>query len=313
MRHLLWLACCAVLSTVPAVRLEPSPEPHAQQTFRSGVAAVSVDVLVMDGGRPVRGLTAEDFELRDSGVVQRIKSVALTDVPVSLMLALDTSASVEGPALSRLKQAANAALDTLQPGDRAALLTFSGAVTLQSDWGSASAVLRTAVSSLTAGGSTSLFDAAFTALALRDPEPGSRSLIIIFSDGLDTSSWLPAHAALDRTRRTDAVVYAAAVWKSPDYRLHFRSGIQLREVPPRSVFNGRSFIEDVAHLTGGKAIDADATRRLEDTFTDIVTEFRSRYLLTYAPEGVDASGWHPIEVRLNGKKGRITARRGYDR
>ena len=44
-----------------------------------------------------------------------------------------------------------------------------------------------------------------------------------------------------------------------------------------------------------------------------MTEFRSRYLLTYTPQSVDAGGWHPIEVRLKNKKGKVTARRGYMR
>jgi hypothetical protein len=43
----------------------------------------------------------------------------------------------------------------------------------------------------------------------------------------------------------------------------------------------------------------------------IVTEFRSRYLLTYIPTGVQAGGWHPIDVKLKIKKGTTTARRGY--
>ena len=72
---------------------------YGQQTFRSGVDAVRVDVLVMDGNRPVAGLTASDFELRDSGVVQPIESVAIEDVPLNVMLALDTSESVDGTPL----------------------------------------------------------------------------------------------------------------------------------------------------------------------------------------------------------------------
>ena len=79
---------------------------HGQQTFRSGVEAVAVDALVMDGRRPVGGLTASDFALRDSGVVQSIDTVAFEDVPLNVILALDTSKSVDGAPLEELKQAA---------------------------------------------------------------------------------------------------------------------------------------------------------------------------------------------------------------
>ena len=66
------------------------------QTYKVAVDGVRVDVLVADGRRAVRGLTAADFELRDRGVAQRIDSVSFEDVPLSLMIVLETSASVRG-------------------------------------------------------------------------------------------------------------------------------------------------------------------------------------------------------------------------
>jgi len=52
---------------------------------------------------------------------------------------------------------------------------------------------------------------------------------------------------------------------------------------------------------------------LRRTFSKIVNDFRSRYVLTYTPRNVSATGWHRIEVRLTNRKGDVTARRGYDR
>jgi hypothetical protein len=72
------------------------------------------------------------------------------------------------------------------------------------------------------------------------------------------------------------------------------------------------FMSALAEETGGKYINAERTARLRETFAEIVREFRSRYLLTYTPRGVDAGGWHPIEVKLKaGRRGKVTARRGY--
>jgi hypothetical protein len=87
---------------------------QSKPTFRSGADAVRVDVLVTDRNRPIAGLTTADFELRDNNVPQTIEAVAIEDVPVSLMLVLDTSSSVEA---SRCERA--------RPGDRVALLTFA--------------------------------------------------------------------------------------------------------------------------------------------------------------------------------------------
>src|ERR1700752_3232991 len=132
---------------------------QSQERFRAGVDVVRVDVLVMDGGRPVTDLTAGDFELLDQGVVQRVQASTIADVPVSMLLALDTSGSVQGAPLARLKMASEAALDALGPKDRAALMTFAGASRLRSTWAEARAGLRTAIQEVEANGSTSLFDA----------------------------------------------------------------------------------------------------------------------------------------------------------
>jgi len=109
----LGLACVGGL-TVTAV---------AGQTFRTGVDAVAVDVLVTRDGRPVTGLTADDFSVRDNDVPQRIDAVLLEDVPITLLLVLDTSGSVGGAPLVQLRAAAEAAVEALRPDDRVGLVT----------------------------------------------------------------------------------------------------------------------------------------------------------------------------------------------
>ena len=99
--------------------------PHAQETFRSGVEAVRLDVLVLENGEPVRGLRAGDFEVRDNGVLQQIDRVTFEQVPLNVVLALDMSGSLEGARLEHLQGAAGALLDGLRADDQAALVTFS--------------------------------------------------------------------------------------------------------------------------------------------------------------------------------------------
>ena len=284
----------------------------APQQFRSGVEVVTVDALVTQSGKAVSGLTADDFELRDNGIVQAIDSVAVDDAPVSLLLALDTSNSVEGPALSHLKQAATAALDSLTPADRAALVTFAGAVTLRADWSMPSSSAREALASASAGGTTSLYDAIFSALTWKDPAPATRSFVLLFSDGADTSSWLPARAALERARRSDAVVYVVTRRPPrPDVRLEYRSGVQLWT--ERGSGQDAAALLELTAITGGEAFIAQRASDLREAFAAIVTQFRSRYLLRYRPAGVATSGWHVIDLRLKRGKAAIKARRGYAR
>jgi VWFA-related protein len=289
---------------------------HAQPPqFRSGVDAVRVDVLVRDGRRPVAGLTTDDFEIRDSGVVQTIEAVAIADIPISMMVALDLSQSVQGDTLDQLKKGVDAALAALEPRDRAALVTFSSDVRLRHDWTGDVETLRATVGGLGAAGGTSLWDAAFTALTFRDPTPTVRRLVLVFSDGDDTSSWLPRGSVVDKARRTDAVVYSVEMTSGGAARrrlLHYRSGVELA-ASDRTAWIESPFLEDLAEATGGDTYKTTNTGDLRQAFTRILTEFRTRYLLTYVPQRVDKTGWHPIEVKLKNKKGEVTARRGYQR
>ena len=67
-----------------------------------------------------------------------------------------------------------------------------------------------------------------------------------------------------------------------------------------------SFVDTLARETGGKSLNAERTDRVRDAFVSIVKEFRSRYVLSYVPVGVDARGWHPIEVKLKGRQGKCS-------
>jgi VWFA-related protein len=283
------------------------------QTFRADVDAVRVDVLVTDRNRPVAGLSKTDFVLRDNGVLQRIDSISMEEIPFSMLLALDTSSSVSGPALKDLKQAARAAVGALRVNDRASVMTFSDVLRRRAEWSSNSAALAHAIEAADASGPTALFDAAFAALSARDPLPARRGLIVLFTDGDDTSSWLPSHATLDKTSRTDAVVYVVTTVPppaSPDRHLYYRSGIRL--TPTADLVDRSSFLREIAERTGGDLLITD-TKGLPATFERIVGEFRRRYLVSYMPSGVEAGGWHAIDVTLKNRRGQVTARRGYQR
>lgn len=302
--RLMGAACLAVLAMHGA-----SP-----QRFRVTVEAVRVDVLVVDGKHTIGGLTAADFELRDSGVIQEIESVAFEEAPLSVMLALDTSASVQGLALTHLKQAASAVVDLLTPADRGALLTFSGALRLSCEWTSDRRALQSAIAHTEAEGATALHDAAYAALTLHDPELG-RALVLIFSDGVDTVSWLSGARVVEIARRNEAVVYGVTLSsdgrRRPGYRLDFTSGIQapIKDAPGATLL--QPFLEGLAQDTGGKVMNTERSEQLREMFVQIVKEFRSRYLLTYTPRGVDTAGWHPLEVKLKRRSASVTARRGY--
>ena len=273
--------------------------------FRSSVAVVRVDVLVTDGRRPVRGLTAQQFEIRDNGVRQDITDVQYETLPLNVVCVLDLSGSVAGPPLEHLKQAYLSVIDALAGDDRGALVTFASKATLHAPLTADRARLRTLADRLSSEGATSLYDAVFAALALREADQG-RTLLLLLSDGRDTASWLTARKVVDAARRTDVVVYPVTVTAPPVLRGPGRVPF----VPPDEVA-ANQFLGALADETGGRVVSADHDARLPATLLAILKEFRERYVVSYAPTGVTAGGWHAIDVRVKGRSLTVKARRGY--
>ena len=276
----------------------------ASGQFRSATELVSVDVLVTDGRSPIAGLTAADFELTDNGAPQTIEQIYVEQLPLNVVMVLDSSGSVRGERLRALKAGALTVIDRLRPRDRAALVSFSHRLDLRAALTDDTATLRRSVATLDADGSTALRDAAFAALVLRTAE-ATRTLVLLFSDGLDTSSILSEDRVIEIARRSDAIVYTIGI-RQPPVR---RSGMGFR--PGVDTPTDDRFLERLSRETAGRLLHAEQNRDIERTFGRVLDEFNTRYVLGYAPRGVAGSGWHRLEVRLKKRSGTVLARRGY--
>src|SRR5262245_10938083 len=179
-----------------------------QATFSAKLEAVRVDVLVSDRSDVVRDLKPGDFEIRDNGIPQAVDLVSFQQIPLNVILALDVSASVSGERLDDLQKAARALLGRLTKQDKAALLTFSHAVSLRERLSSDVSRVAESLSDVQPAGETALVDGAHAAMMLEAADSG-RNLLIVFSDGLDTASWLDPGRVLESARRSDLVVYGA--------------------------------------------------------------------------------------------------------
>jgi Ca-activated chloride channel homolog len=276
---LLAAGCVAIASSVAA---------FSQASFKSKVEVVRVDVLVTERGRPVLDLRPGDFEITDNGVPQRVDYASFEQIPLNVVLTLDASDSLAGERLQHLLAAGNVVLDRLKADDQAALVTFGHAIDLRSKLVRDRDTIRRALASVRAGGETSLVDAAYAGLVVGESDVG-RALVLIFSDGLDVTSWLQPEAVVDIARRSDVVVYGVAV----------RTAAK------------PEFLSDLGDATGGDLIEVESTRDLAQTFTDVLNEFRHRYLVSYEPRGVEKGGWHRVEVKVKRPGVRVKARPGY--
>ncbi|MCU1382193.1 MAG: hypothetical protein JWL71_890 [Acidobacteria bacterium] len=281
MRRVLALAVALVL-------LECGGAAQQRAPFTSKVEAVRVDVLVTDNGQVLRGLGPADFELFDNGVPQRVDLVSFDQIPLNVILALDMSDSVAGDRLEQLRGAGAGLLQALKPDDQAALIAFSHVVQLGSKLTPDLAAVRDALAAARGSGMTALVDGTYAGIMVGESDAG-RGLLIVFSDGVDTSSWLRADLVLDAARRADVVVY----------------GVSL--VSPSKP----EFLRDVTTITGGRLFEIEKTANLRATFLGILAEFRQRYLVSYTPDGVAQQGWHKLDVRVKNRRATVKARPGY--
>ena len=255
-----------------------------QAMFRGGVDLVEVDVSVMRGGVPVTDLTADNFLVTDNGVRQEVTTATL-DLPLRVTLVLDVSESVSGERLTGLVSAGNALVNALEADDQASLVTFSHRARLQQPMTAAFDSLRAALSSLAADGGTALRDAVDLAMTAQGHE-GARRLLLVFSDGTDTASWLTEAQVIDAAHRSSIVIHVV------------RFGIE-------------QFLDRLANETGGRTWRAGSDRQLEELFTRALDEMRARYVLTYSVRAPNKPGWHRIQVGLRNARGDVTARPGY--
>ena len=280
-----------VLASLGLALLSTTGSAAAQApTFKGGTERVRVDVLVTDEGEPVMGLGARDFRVLDNGVVQK-PDLLEAGGPIKVLLVLDTSSSVKGVRFEQLVAASGKLLDALKPADQVGLLTFSERLDQLVPLTTEHDRVRDMLGRVRPGRRTALFDAVFAGLSLGAGDSG-RWLVLIFSDGRDTASWLSARRVLDAARRSSLVVCGVTVGEGSNA--------------------SRVFIDSVADVTGGRVAAATSDHELSRLFLGVLNEFRSRYVLTYVPEGVKrGDGWHELEVKLPRARGRVTARRGY--
>lgn len=258
-----------------------------EPTFKARVDEVRIDVLVTERGRAVNGLTAADFEVTDNGARQPVNLVSLGDVPVAAVLALDLSRSVAGPRLEALKRAGSSFVDALTPADSAALVGFNRLVVQHVGLTRDLALVRRGLAQASALGDTALVDATLAAMLLGDADAG-RTLVVLFSDGVDTASFTSPDLALATARRVNGVVYAVSA---------------SREAP--------AFLEEVADATGGRVIDLAADGDPAAAFVEILREFRQRYVISFTPSEGAPGGWHTLDVRVKRPGMRALSRRGY--
>lgn len=302
---LVWLSAAipAVAQTPPV----PADTDQARPVFRSGAELVALTVAVMDSGgqRFVRGLSADDFAVYEDGVRQDVSFFAASEVPLDLILLLDTSASMTDK-LATMHEAALGFLRTLRPQDRGAVVGFNdGVQVLRGLTGNAEA-LATAVRSTQAHGATALNNAIYVAIkefgrSARQAGNVRRQAIAVLSDGDDTCSLIAFDDVLKEAKKSGVAIYT----------------ISLRGAPVtqrRGTFSTALYsMKTLAQETGAQAFFPTAIDELSGVYGKIADELEHQYALGYSPKNPRTDGrYRRVVVQVVSRPDlRLRTRTGY--
>jgi Ca-activated chloride channel family protein len=262
-------------------------------TERIRIEAVLVPAIVTErGGKFVRGLKQQDFEVLEDDVRQTVGSLVSDEAPLELVLAIDISSSME-QALPEVKVAVKHLLSKLRPGDAATIIGFNDTPFLVAESETDPKLREDAVDLLASWGGTALYDATIFSLDLVNRRWGRKG-VVIFSDGEDRHSLMGRDAAMARVHASDAMVFT----------IGFGGAAALPDLRKR--------LEGYALSTGGRAFFPRDVGQLDEAFGTIVSELSNQYILSYASTNPAAdSKWRTITVRVPKGKYDIRARQGY--
>jgi VWFA-related protein len=265
------------------------------QVDRLDVHFVELYTSVQDRrGRPVEGLAAADFTVREDGVEQAVRRFELVrDVPIYAGVLLDTSSSMAEEMDDALAAASRFFDTVITPKDRAAVITFNHAPELAVRFTADPEVLAGGLSGLGAAGGTALHDSLIYALYYFSGVQGKRALVLI-SDGDDQGSRYSFEEALDYARRTGVAIYA----------------IGLGSAGTDAIV--RSKLMRLAAETGGQWFAVGRALELAKIYGKIEEELRTQYLLAYqsSQDGGDGE-FRQVEIEVAVPGAQAKTIRGY--
>ncbi|MCY3966031.1 MAG: VWA domain-containing protein [Acidobacteria bacterium] len=240
------------------------------------------------GNRPIVGLREADFTVLEDGVTQQISTFELVEnLPLTLGVAIDTSASMDPVMEETRKAAAQFLTNLLNPSDSSFAVAFASRPhLLMGQTSDVEAVVDT-VRALRASGQTALHDALMTGLYYFRGIRGRRALVLL-SDGEDTSSSATYPDVLEYAKHSEVVIYTI--------------GLGIGDNEPLL----RSKLQEIAAVTGGRAFFISAARELQPVYRQIDRELRSQYLLAYNSNQQSANDdFRQVEVRVtDGRRAR---------
>ncbi|RMG53885.1 MAG: VWA domain-containing protein [Acidobacteria bacterium] len=295
----------AIMGVMPAALHSPSASsasrssiqrpPSRSGEVKLGANLVNTFVTVRDqAGRLVSTLEASDFLVLDDGVPQAITYFSReTQLPLSIALVIDRSQSVRKRFPFERVAATRFLEDVLRHGqDRALVVAFDSNVYLIRDFTDDIPALAAAIRKLTVAGGSSLFDAVYK--TCRDKFAShdiGRKILIVVTDGEDTTSWATLEQASRMALQTDVIVYAIGI---------------------RGIEQKTSILKRLTSRTGGRVFSPKTREeKLAKLFARLQEELRNQYSIGYTLPHQPDGQFHTLTIRVKRKGMTVSARRGY--
>ncbi len=312
---------------------------------RVDTTLVTVPVSVLDRqGRFIPNLKREDFTVSENGVEQSIAYFEPAEKPFTVALLLDTSASTHFH-LSEIRAAAIAFAKQLRPQDRVLIVSFNDEVLLLTEVTNDLNLIEAVIEeNANTGSSTRLYDAVDLTIRERLNKIKGRKAIVLFTDGVDTSSQDASYlSTLREVEELDALIYPIQ-YDTTDYLRAMQgagSGSVTITTTTRGLFGtstqqqtynvpgsggappvgatkadydkADTYLHSLAERTGGRLYQANNTAQLTDAFTRISEELRRQYTLGYYPkaDGQGDGDRRQIRVKVRQPNLAVKARDGY--
>src|SRR5436853_2067336 len=265
--------------------------PQGDQKLQLATQLVNVVVTVTDYyGRFVTGLNKDHFDVFDDKVKQQIAHFSDEDSPVSLGIVYDVSGSMKDR-IVRSMHALKRFVETSHDDDDFFLIGFNDRANLIQDFTNSADRLLGHLMFVQAKGSTALYDAAYLAVEKAKQGRHNKKALLIISDGQDNNSRYTYRELRNLVKEADVQIYAIGITDPGNDGL---AGM------------GRSILEEIARMTGGRAFFPSAYNEAEliEICTRIDLEFRHQYAIGFYPTDVESdTKWHKVHVAVNPPKG----------
>lgn len=209
------------------------------------------------------------FTLKENGAkVENLNVKRISDNPMTVVLAIDTSGSMQGAPLADAKQAAKGFVASVTAPNKIAIVGFNTIPSLIIAPTSDKKALNDAIDRLEAEGDTALYDAMVTGVDLASSSDSNQKNMVILTDGQDNKSTQSLEAAIAKATTAGMTVFGIGL-VSDD-------------------FNAAT-LETIAEQTGGKSVSTSDSSALKDVYASLARELKEQYKISYVSQaGKDA-------------------------